>query len=118
MHYLLERSHEILNLDLAPLLDAVKGVHTIQTDLTDSGQVFNAMSSHFKSTQPFRTPVLPTPDATNHLAGYAQNMIVPGNETFQGNAVGTHNVIEAACKLGVKKIVFASSVCVYSVHLR
>lgn len=42
-------------------------------------------------------------------------MIVPDNETFRGNALSTYNVIEAACRLGTKKIVTASSVTVYDV---
>lgn len=42
-------------------------------------------------------------------------MLVPDDETFRVNAVGTYNVIEAACKLGIRKIIIASSVCVYGV---
>jgi nucleoside-diphosphate-sugar epimerase len=42
-------------------------------------------------------------------------MIVSDDETFRENTLAAHNVIEAACKLGVKKIVIASSVTVYSV---
>ncbi len=113
--HLLQQGHEVLNLDLVPLPSHFTNVHTIKTDLTDSGQVFNALSSHFKLTQPFRTPAIHIPDAVVHLAGYARNMIVPDNETFRGNAVGTYNIVEAACKLGMKKIVLASSVCVYGV---
>ena len=113
--YLLKQGHEILNLDLMPLPDSYKDVHTIKVDLTDSGQVFNAISSHFKHTQPQRRPVIQAPDAVVHLGAYARPMIVSDNETFRGNTQGTYNVIEAACKLGVKKIVIASTVCVYGV---
>ena len=42
-------------------------------------------------------------------------MLVPDNETFRINTMSTYNVIEAACKLGIKKIVIASSETVYSV---
>ncbi|KAH6706373.1 hypothetical protein BKA61DRAFT_616351 [Leptodontidium sp. MPI-SDFR-AT-0119] len=113
--YLLNQGHEILNLDLNPPPNPLGDIHTIKTDLTDSGQVFNALSSHFKLTQPFRSPILQPPDAIIHLAGYARNMLVPDNETFRGNAIGTYNIIEAACKLGIRKLVLASSVCVYGV---
>ena len=41
--------------------------------------------------------------------------IVPDNECFKGNVLSTYNVIEAACKLGVKKIVIASSETTYGV---
>lgn len=42
-------------------------------------------------------------------------MIVPDNECFKANVTSTYNVIEAACKLGVKKIVIASSETTYGV---
>jgi nucleoside-diphosphate-sugar epimerase len=42
-------------------------------------------------------------------------MLVPDNETFRVNALGTYNVVEAACKLGIRKVIIASSVCVYGV---
>lgn len=38
---LLDAGHSVLNLDLMPL--AHPAVHTLKTDLTDSGQVFNAL---------------------------------------------------------------------------
>jgi nucleoside-diphosphate-sugar epimerase len=111
--FLLQKGYNILNLDLVPSPNP--DVHTIKVDLTHSGQVFNGISSHFKLTQPFREPLGQIPDAVIHFAGYARNMIVADNETFRGNVVGAYNVIEAACKMGVKKIVIASSVCVYGV---
>lgn len=42
-------------------------------------------------------------------------MLVPDNECFKGNVTSTYNVIEAACKLGVKKIIIASSETTYEV---
>ena len=42
-------------------------------------------------------------------------MLIPDNETFRINTISTYNVIEAACKLGIKKIIIASSETVYSV---
>lgn len=113
---LLQSGHEVLNLDLVPLpTDLGHQVHTLKVDLADSGQVFSALSSHFRLTQPFREPLHRTPDAVIHLAGYARNMLVPDIETFRGNSLSTFNVIEASAKMGVKKVVLASSVCVYGV---
>ena len=43
--WLKAQGHEILNVDLKPL--DCPGVNTLITDLTDSGQVFNALSMHF-----------------------------------------------------------------------
>lgn len=39
---LLEAGHTILNLDLMPMIHPA--VHTLKNDLTDSGQVFNALA--------------------------------------------------------------------------
>lgn len=111
---LLDQGHQVLNLDLNPLPEdlGVK-VHTIKVDLTDSGQVFSALTSPFRLTQPFREPLLQPPSAVVHLAGYARNMLAPANETFKANIGSTYNIIEAAAKLGISKVVLASSVCVY-----
>ena len=40
-------------------------------------------------------------------------MITPDNELFRINAMGTYNVIEAAVKLGISKIIIASSETTY-----
>lgn len=114
--YLLDQGHDILNLDLMPLPEPLsQRTHSMKVDLTDAGQVFSALSSHFKLTQPFREPLMQPPDAVIHLGGYARNMLAPDSETFRVNVLSTHNILEAACKLGVKKIILASSVCVYGV---
>jgi nucleoside-diphosphate-sugar epimerase len=42
-------------------------------------------------------------------------MLVPDSECFQSNVRSTYNVVEAACKLGVKKIIIASSETTYGV---
>jgi nucleoside-diphosphate-sugar epimerase len=42
-------------------------------------------------------------------------MLVPDSELFQANVRSTYNIIEAACKLGVKKIIIASSETTYGV---
>ncbi|OOF91799.1 hypothetical protein ASPCADRAFT_56415 [Aspergillus carbonarius ITEM 5010] len=117
IRYLLAQGHDILNLDLVPLPDPhlASQVHTLRADLTSSGQTYNALSSHFHLTEPFREPLHQLPDAVIHLAGYARNMIVPDNETFRGNTLSTYNIIEAACRLRIPKIILASSITVYGV---
>jgi nucleoside-diphosphate-sugar epimerase len=40
-------------------------------------------------------------------------LIVPDNELFRINTMSTYNVLEAACKLSVPKILIASSVTIY-----
>jgi len=42
-------------------------------------------------------------------------LIEPDNTTFTKNVVSTYNVIEAAMKLGVRKVVIASSETTYGV---
>ena len=42
-------------------------------------------------------------------------LIRPDNETFRINTIGTYNVLEAATKLGVPKIVIASSETTYGI---
>jgi nucleoside-diphosphate-sugar epimerase len=110
---LLKAGHQVLNLDLVPSPD--EQVYTLKVDLTNAGQVFSALSGQFGFSEPF-PPGLPTPaDAIVHLAGYMRNMMVPDTEMFRANTASTYNVIEAACKLGIRKLILASSVTVYGV---
>jgi nucleoside-diphosphate-sugar epimerase len=116
IEFLLAQGHEVLNLDLFNLPEPLSGrVHTLKVDLTDGAQVFSALTSHFHFGEPLAKVTSRVPDAVVHLAGHSRNMIVPDNETFLANVTSTFNILEAACKLGVPKIVLASSVCVYGV---
>jgi nucleoside-diphosphate-sugar epimerase len=110
---LVEHGYEVLNIDTRPL-DNPK-VRTLITDITDSGQVFNALSSYM-GLHEFDASLRPGKvDAVVHFAAIPRIMIVPDNEVFRINAIGTYNVIEAATKLGIKKVVIASSETTYGV---
>lgn len=111
--YLTAQGHDVLNLDLQPL--DMPGVNTLNVDLTDSGQVFNALSMHF-GFEGQATGTGPAPvDAVVHFAAVARILIRPDNVTFAANAVSTYNVIEAAMKLGIRKVIMASSETTYGV---
>jgi UDP-glucose 4-epimerase len=111
--WLKAKGHEILNLDLRPL--DCPGVNTLMTDLTDSGQVFNALSMHF-GFEGFETGQGPAKiDAVIHFAAISRVLLQPDNVTFASNVESTYNVIEAAVKLGIPKVVIASSETVYGV---
>lgn len=111
--YLLGKGHEVLNLDLVPL--AQPGVNTLNVDLRDSGQVFNALSMHFDF-DGLETGKGPAPvDAVVHFAAVPRILLQPDNVTFQANVASTYNVIEAAVKLGIRKIIIASSETAYGV---
>ncbi|KAH9888719.1 UDP-glucose 4-epimerase [Xylariomycetidae sp. FL2044] len=117
---LLKYGHKVLNLDLAPLpTPDGKGlnpdVFTLKTDLTDSGQVFNAFTSHFNFAGFNEGRVPAPPDVVIHFAAQARVLLVPDNECYRINALSTYNVIEAASKLGVKKIIIASSETTYGI---
>lgn len=111
--WLVDRGYEVHNIDLVPLDHP--GVTNLQADICDSGQIFNAMSmhrdfpdlEHGKGPQPF--------DAVVHFAAVPRILIKPDNETYRINVMGTYNVIEAAVKLGVRKIIIASSETTYGV---
>jgi UDP-glucose 4-epimerase len=111
--YLLDKGHEVFNLDLVPLNHP--GVNTLITDLTDSGQTFNALSMHFDF-KGLETGKGPAPvDAVVHFAAVPRILIRPDNTTFQANVASTYNVIEAAVKLGIRKVIIASSETTYGV---
>ncbi len=111
--YLLNQGHRVLNVDLQPL--AMPGLDNLQADIADSGQMFNAMSSYAGLDELEIGKGTPHFDAVVHFAAVPRILIKPDNETFRINSVGTYNVIEAAVKLGIKKVIIASSETTYGV---
>ena len=113
VRYLVEHGCQVLNLDLKALDQP--GVRTLITDITDSGQVFNALSSYM-GLHEFDPDLRPQPvDAVVHFAAIPRIMITPDNEVFRVNTMGTYNVVEAATKLGIRKVIVASSETTYGI---
>lgn len=110
--YLLNQGYRVLNVDLLPLNHP--GVDNLHADITDSGQMFNALSS-YAGLDELELGSIPAFDAVVHFAAVPRILLKPDNETFKVNTIGTYNVIEAAVKLGIKKIIIASSETTYGV---
>ena len=114
VQYLRDQGHRVLNADItAPL---VSGQDDLQVDLTDVGQVFNAMTafgdfSDLDSPRPEGAAF----DAVVHFAAVPCILMRPDNETFRINTMSTYNVIDAALKLGIRKVIFASSETTYGI---
>ena len=113
IRYLVEKGHRVVNGDLAPL--GHPGVADLRIDLTDAGQVFNALSAYagFDELEPGTG--VPSYDAVVHFAAIPAILVRPDNETFRVNALSTYNVIDAAVKLGISKVIFASSETTYGI---
>lgn len=102
-----------MNVDLKPLNHPK--VDNLEADITDSGQMFDAMSSYAGLDELEQGNGVPEFDAVVHFAAIPRILIKPDNETFRINTMGTYNVIEAAVKLGIKKIIIASSETTYGI---
>jgi nucleoside-diphosphate-sugar epimerase len=108
---LVAHGYEVLNVDRVPM---AKGTaRTLLTDLTDAGQVFNALASSVKLRE-FDDDIEPKPiDAVVHFAAIPRIFTTTDNEVFRINVMGTYNVLDAASKLGIKKVILASSETTY-----
>jgi len=110
--YLQGKGHTVVNADqVASGLDCAE----LLVDLADAGQVFGAMTqfSDFHELDPGTG--VPKYDAVVHFAAIPRVMIGTDGECFRLNTLTTYNVIEAATKLGIPKIIFASSETTYGV---
>lgn len=111
--YLMEQGHRVLNVDKIPLDHP--GVDNRIADITDAGHMFDVMASYagFDELEPGTG--VPRFDAVVHFAAIPRLLLTADNECYRVNTMGTYNVIDAAVKLGIRKVIFASSETTYGV---
>jgi len=110
--FLQQQGHTVVNADrVASGLE----VSELLIDLCDAGQVIGAMSqfADFHELEPGTG--VPKYDAVVHFAAVPRVMIGTDGECFRQNTQSTYNVIEAAVKLGIPKVIFASSETTYAI---
>jgi nucleoside-diphosphate-sugar epimerase len=94
--YLLAQGHRVLNVGLKPL--EMPGVENLIADITDSGQMFNAMTSYAGFAEMEAGTGVPKFDAVVHFAAVPRILIAPDSEAFRVNTIGPYNVVEATVK--------------------
>ncbi|WP_299756980.1 NAD(P)-dependent oxidoreductase [uncultured Boseongicola sp.] len=112
IRHLQEQGHHVVNVDQSP-----SGLNCpeLLIDLCDAGQVIGAMSQFIEGAELDAGTGVPTYDAVVHFAAVPRVMIGTDGECFRQNTLTTYNVIEAAVKLGVPKVIFASSETTYAI---
>jgi nucleoside-diphosphate-sugar epimerase len=111
--WLIKQGYAVLNFDSVP--SEHRDIPTLLGDITHAGEVYNAMTTHF-GWAGFRHGQPPAPvDAVVHFAAVPRVLLKSDDETFRVNVMGTYRIIEAAMKLGIRKVIIASSETTYGV---
>ncbi|WP_092805674.1 NAD-dependent epimerase/dehydratase family protein [Klenkia marina] len=110
--FLAEQGHEVTNADLTPL--GHEGIADLRVDLTDLGQVYSALAGAARASE-LEGPAVPAYDAVVHFAAIPAILFAPDATTYATNILSTYNVLEAATRLGIGKVVFASSETTYGI---
>jgi len=97
---LLEHGHEVLNVDHRPPEPSAASAPFLPADLTDYGQTLEALSG---------AEVMSGMAAVVHLAAIPSPVHATPDVTFANNIRSTHTVFAAAVRLGLKRVVWASS---------
>ncbi|MBC7725108.1 MAG: NAD(P)-dependent oxidoreductase [Burkholderiaceae bacterium] len=95
--YLREAGHTVIGLDVV----GERGPGFTRVDFTDYGQTVDALSSIDDRHSGL--------DAVVHLAAAPAGGILPDSQTFHNNMSATFNVFQAARRVGIRTIVYASS---------
>jgi nucleoside-diphosphate-sugar epimerase len=95
---LITSGHKVGIFDIKPSPD---GLRTTTVDCTDFGAVMGALSAI--------DAVGGIPDAVVHFAGIPMPGLTTDNRTFADNTLSTYNVFSACARLGIMRVVWASS---------
>ncbi len=110
--YLADQGHHVTNADLVPL--GHPAVADLRVDLTDAGQTYSALAGLARMDE-LELSRQPSYDAVVHFAALPAILLAPDATTYATNVLSTYNVLEAATRLGVGKVVFASSETTYGI---
>jgi len=104
VRHLLERGHEVLNVDIVPSAES-RGPDSpapfLAADLTDFGQAVEVLNGGAEK--------MPAPDAVVHLAAIPSPVHATPDTVFRTNILSTYTVFAAAVRAGLKRVVWASS---------
>ncbi len=110
--YLADQGHQVTNADLVPL--GHPDVADLKVDLTDAGQTYSALAG-LATMDELDLPTKPSYDAVVHFAAVPRILLTADATTYATNVLSTYHVLEAATRLGIPKIVFASSETTYGI---
>lgn len=79
--HLVEQGHRVTNADLVP--GGIPRMPDLRVDLTDAGQVFNALSAYARFGELEAGTGVPTYEAVVHFAAIPPILVRPDNETFR-----------------------------------
>ncbi|KQU70211.1 NAD(P)-dependent oxidoreductase [Phycicoccus sp. Root101] len=110
--HLAEQGHDVTNADLVPL--GHPDVADLRVDLTDIGETYSAMAGLARMEE-LELAEKPAYDAVVHFAAVPRILLTTDAATYATNVLSTYNVLEAATRLGIRKVVFASSETTYGI---
>ncbi|WP_374971239.1 NAD-dependent epimerase/dehydratase family protein [Terrabacter sp. BE26] len=110
--FLAEQGHQVTNVDLVPL--GRPDVDDLQVDLTDIGETYSALAGPANFDE-LELAAKPAYDAVVHFAAIPRILLTSDAKTYAANVLSTYNVLEAATRLGIRKVIFASSETTYGI---
>ena len=110
--FLAEQGHQVTNADRVPLRHPA--VDDLKVDLTDIGETYSALAGLARFDE-LELAAKPAYDAVVHFAAVPAILLTSEAKTYATNVLSTYNVLEAATRLGIRKVVFASSETTYGV---